>query len=282
MRIADERCEVRPGTIDAPDLTVRMPATLLPRRAPRRGEPRARGPHGPHPARRPAAALSRSSAGSSPRRPVALFSIGSRSACGSGARRRRQQGGSVMTTQIRELSVGRFAASRRATGRWCSCCTASPTMRARSATSCRRSPRRASAPWRRSCAATRRASRPPTDATTSPRWRGRRRAARRARRAATPCVFGHDWGAVGGVLRARSCAAPARRRLATAAVPHGAGVHARARERLRAAAALLVHGLLPARRSRTGASRERLRVPRAPVARLVAGLHAARRRRWRR
>jgi putative sterol carrier protein len=29
MRIADERCDVRPGTIDAPDLTVRMPATLF-------------------------------------------------------------------------------------------------------------------------------------------------------------------------------------------------------------------------------------------------------------
>src|SRR5207237_539382 len=29
MRIADGRCEVRPGTIDTPDLTVRMPALLF-------------------------------------------------------------------------------------------------------------------------------------------------------------------------------------------------------------------------------------------------------------
>src|SRR5438552_9499757 len=29
MRIGDERCEVRPGTIDAPDLTIRMPALLF-------------------------------------------------------------------------------------------------------------------------------------------------------------------------------------------------------------------------------------------------------------
>src|SRR5262249_10131641 len=29
MRIADERCEVRPGTIERPDLTIRMPAILF-------------------------------------------------------------------------------------------------------------------------------------------------------------------------------------------------------------------------------------------------------------
>ena len=29
MRIADERCEVRPGTLERPDLTVRMPALLF-------------------------------------------------------------------------------------------------------------------------------------------------------------------------------------------------------------------------------------------------------------
>ena len=29
MRVADERCEVRPGTIERPDLTVRMPALLF-------------------------------------------------------------------------------------------------------------------------------------------------------------------------------------------------------------------------------------------------------------
>ena len=29
MRVADERCEVRPGTVDTPDLTVRMPALLF-------------------------------------------------------------------------------------------------------------------------------------------------------------------------------------------------------------------------------------------------------------
>ena len=29
MRVADERCEVRPGTLERPDLTVRMPAFLF-------------------------------------------------------------------------------------------------------------------------------------------------------------------------------------------------------------------------------------------------------------
>ena len=29
MRVADERCEVRPGTLERPDLTVRMPALLF-------------------------------------------------------------------------------------------------------------------------------------------------------------------------------------------------------------------------------------------------------------
>ena len=102
---------------------------------------------------------------------------------------------------------------------------------------------------------------------------GRRRAPRRARRPRGVRLrprLGRHGGVLHGAQRGRPRAPPGHGRRAVRTQ-----LHARASERLRAAEAVLVHGLLPARGRRDGRRRERLRVPRAPLARLVSRLHAA-------